>query len=45
MVAAPAIRQFSELKGKTVSVDAMTTGYAFVVRELLARNGVSGDPT
>ena len=33
--------KISDLKGKTVSVDAMTTGYAFVVRELLARNGVS----
>jgi ABC-type nitrate/sulfonate/bicarbonate transport system substrate-binding protein len=41
VVAAPAVTKFSELKGKTVSVDAMTTGYAFVVRELLARNGVS----
>jgi len=41
VVAAPAIRKFSDLKGKTVSVDAMTTGYAFVVRELLARNGVT----
>ena len=41
VVAAPAITQFAALKGKTVSVDAMTTGYAFVVRELLARNGVS----
>lgn len=41
VVAAPAITGFAALKGKTVSVDAMTTGYAFVVRELLARNGVS----
>jgi ABC-type nitrate/sulfonate/bicarbonate transport system substrate-binding protein len=41
IVAAPAIKKFSELKGKTVAVDAMTTGYAFVVRELLARNGVA----
>jgi ABC-type nitrate/sulfonate/bicarbonate transport system substrate-binding protein len=41
VVSAPAITKFSDLKGKTVSVDAMTTGYAFVVRELLARNGVS----
>ena len=41
IVAAPAVAKFADLKGKTVSVDAMTTGYAFVVRELLARNGVS----
>ena len=41
IVAAPTVRSFADLKGKTVSVDAMTTGYAFVVRELLARNGVT----
>src|SRR5207248_7001921 len=41
VVSAPAVKRFADLKGKTVSVDAMTTGYAFVVRELLARNGVS----
>jgi len=40
IAAAPAVRGFADLKGKTVSVDAMTTGYAFVVREILARNGV-----
>lgn len=41
VVAAPALRSFGDLKGKTVSVDAMTTGYAFVVRELMARNGIA----
>jgi len=41
VVAAPAVKSFADLKGKTVSVDAMTTGYAFVVRELLARNGLA----
>ncbi len=41
IAAAPAVKTFAGLKGKTVSVDAMTTGYAFVVRELLARNGVA----
>src|SRR5205814_8638384 len=30
-----------DLKGKTLSVDAMTTGYAFVVREILLRNGLA----
>lgn len=40
VVAVPAVKSFADLKGRTVSVDAMTTGYAFVVRELLARNGV-----
>jgi ABC-type nitrate/sulfonate/bicarbonate transport system substrate-binding protein len=41
VVAAPAVKNFAELKGKTVSVDAMTTGYAFVVRELVVRNGLA----
>jgi ABC-type nitrate/sulfonate/bicarbonate transport system substrate-binding protein len=40
VVSAPSLRTFADLKGRVVSVDAMTTGYAFVVRELLARNGV-----
>ena len=33
--------RYSDLKGKTVSVDAMTTGYAFVLLDLLKRNGLS----
>jgi len=41
VVAAPAVKTFADLKGKAVSVDAMTTGAAFVLRELLARNGVA----
>jgi len=41
LVAAPAVNSVAALKGKTVSVDAMTTGLAFVARDLLARNGVS----
>ena len=36
----PSIKSFADLKGKTLSVDAMTTGAAFVLRELLARSGV-----
>jgi ABC-type nitrate/sulfonate/bicarbonate transport system substrate-binding protein len=41
IVSAPAITSVRELKGKTVSVDAMTTGFAFVVRELVTRNGLA----
>ena len=41
IVAAPGVKSFTELKGRTVSVDAMTTGYAFMVRELFARNGIA----
>ena len=41
IVSAPTIASVKELKGRTVSVDAMTTGFAFVVRELVARNGLA----
>ncbi|HTR59373.1 MAG TPA: ABC transporter substrate-binding protein [Casimicrobiaceae bacterium] len=41
VVGAPAVKSFADLKGKTVSVDAMTTGYAFMVREILSRNGLA----
>ena len=40
VVAAPGVKSFADLKGRTLSVDAMTTGAAFVLRELLARNGL-----
>jgi ABC-type nitrate/sulfonate/bicarbonate transport system substrate-binding protein len=32
---------FAALRGKTLTVDAMTTGYAFVLRDLLAKEGIS----
>jgi ABC-type nitrate/sulfonate/bicarbonate transport system substrate-binding protein len=35
------ITSIEALKGRTVTVDAMTTGFAFVLREVLARKGVS----
>jgi len=41
VVAGPGIKSFTDLKGKTLSVDAMTTGFAFVLRELVARGGVA----
>ena len=34
------ITSVAALKGHTVTVDAMTTGFAFVLREVLARKGV-----
>jgi ABC-type nitrate/sulfonate/bicarbonate transport system substrate-binding protein len=41
LVAAPDIRSVKQLKGRTVSVDALTTGYAFVLFEILRRAGLS----
>jgi ABC-type nitrate/sulfonate/bicarbonate transport system substrate-binding protein len=40
LVGGRGVRGIGELKGKRLSVDAMTTGYAFVLRELLARSGI-----
>ncbi|TMG73977.1 MAG: ABC transporter substrate-binding protein, partial [Betaproteobacteria bacterium] len=34
---------FGDLRGKTLSVDALTTGYAFVLLEILERNGLLKD--
>src|SRR5437879_10538781 len=41
IIAAPAVKRFEDLKGKTLSVDAMTTGFAFVARELVASNALA----
>ncbi|TMH66155.1 MAG: ABC transporter substrate-binding protein [Betaproteobacteria bacterium] len=41
VVAAPAFKTLAGLTGKTISVDAMTTGYALVVRELVSRNSLA----
>jgi ABC-type nitrate/sulfonate/bicarbonate transport system substrate-binding protein len=40
LVSAPEVRQVSDLRGKRVCVDALTTGYAFIARDLLDRAGV-----
>jgi len=41
VMAAPEIKTFADLKGKSVSVDAMTTGFAFVLRDVLAKNHIA----
>jgi ABC-type nitrate/sulfonate/bicarbonate transport system substrate-binding protein len=41
LVGGKGVRSIAELKGKKLSVDALTTGYAFVLRELLAKNGIA----
>jgi len=43
LVTSPAIKKVSDLAGKTLSVDAMTTGYAFVLYEIMRRNGLDKD--
>lgn len=41
LVASPEIKNVHDLKGKKVSVDALTTGYAFVIRNYLEKNGLT----
>jgi ABC-type nitrate/sulfonate/bicarbonate transport system substrate-binding protein len=41
LVGGQGVKSIADLKGKKLSVDAMTTGYAFVLRELLARNNIA----
>ena len=43
LVAAPSIAKLEDLAGKTLSVDAMTTGYAFVLYEIMRRHGLDKD--
>ena len=41
LVSQPDIRAIGELKGKSLAVDAATTGYAFVLRKMLQKGGLS----
>jgi ABC-type nitrate/sulfonate/bicarbonate transport system substrate-binding protein len=43
LVASPSIAKIEDLAGKTLSVDAMTTGYAFVLYEIMRRHGLNRD--
>jgi ABC-type nitrate/sulfonate/bicarbonate transport system substrate-binding protein len=40
LVTVPEVKTFNDLRGKELSVDALTTGYAFVLLEILERNGL-----
>ena len=41
LVVQPDIHSVAELKGKSLAVDAATTGYAFVLRKLLQKGGLA----
>lgn len=42
-VVAPHIKSYADLKGKSIALDALATGFAFVLYEMLARNGLNKD--
>ena len=41
LMSQPEVTSVSQLQGKTLSVDALTTGFAFVLREILAANRIA----
>jgi ABC-type nitrate/sulfonate/bicarbonate transport system substrate-binding protein len=43
LVAAPDVKGIADLRGRSLCVDAMTTGYAFVLYEILRQNGLERD--
>ena len=43
LIARPEIKSIKDLKGKDLAVDAISTGYAFVLQEILAKNGFTKD--
>jgi ABC-type nitrate/sulfonate/bicarbonate transport system substrate-binding protein len=46
LVASPGIQSIADLKGKSLAVDAATTGYAFVLRKIVQQAGLGeGDYT
>jgi ABC-type nitrate/sulfonate/bicarbonate transport system substrate-binding protein len=40
LMAAPDVRSLADLRGKQLSVDALGTGFAFVLREMIVRGGL-----
>jgi ABC-type nitrate/sulfonate/bicarbonate transport system substrate-binding protein len=45
LVTVPEVRSFADLRGRELSVDALTTGFAFVLRRLLERGGLAEGET
>lgn len=41
LMASPGIKSVADLRGKKIAVDALTTGYAFILREMIARAGMT----
>ena len=42
-ITAPEIKSYVDVKGKTLALDALSTGFAFVLYEMLARGGLGPD--
>ena len=42
-ITAPEVKTYADVKGKSLALDALSTGFAFVLYEMLARNGLTKD--
>jgi ABC-type nitrate/sulfonate/bicarbonate transport system substrate-binding protein len=42
-ITAPDVKTYADVKGRTLSLDALSTGFAFVLYEMLARAGLGPD--
>lgn len=42
-VTAPDVKTYADVKGKSLALDALSTGFAFVLYEMLAKNGLTKD--
>ncbi|MDB5571481.1 MAG: transporter substrate-binding protein [Hyphomicrobiales bacterium] len=40
-ITAPDVKTYGDVKGKSLALDALSTGFAFVLYEMLARNGLT----
>ena len=45
IVAAPDAKTYADLKGRTIALDALSTGFAFVLYEMFARAGLKPEDT
>ena len=41
LIGTPDVKTITDLRGKQIAVDALTTGFAFVLREMIARAGMT----
>jgi ABC-type nitrate/sulfonate/bicarbonate transport system substrate-binding protein len=43
IVTAPEVRTYADLKGRSIALDALTTGFAFVLFDMMQKSGLSRD--
>lgn len=43
IITAPEVKTYEDLKGRSIALDALTTGFAFVLFDMMQKNGLSRD--